>query len=60
MMNPKIMARMVRHQYQDLKATLPLADEKPACGCDGCTCGADEKTEKQFDIDKTYQVLTEL
>ncbi len=42
MMNPKVMARMVRHQYQDLKATLPLANEKPSCGCGGCTCGADE------------------
>ncbi len=60
MMNPKIMARMARHQSQDRNAALPLADEKPACGCGGCTCGADEKTEKQFDIDKTYGMLTEL
>lgn len=39
MMNPKIMARMVRHQFQDLAR---VASEKKGCECGGCTCGADE------------------
>ena len=42
MMNPKIMARMVRHQQQDKVTTLRLASENGGCGCGGCTCGADE------------------
>jgi len=52
-LNPKVMAEIAKKQQ------LPLAKEQ-SCGCGGCTCGADEKTEKQFDIDKTYEILTEL
>ena len=41
-------------------ALMPIGSgkEQPACGCGGCTCGADEsKTESK---EETYQVITEL
>jgi hypothetical protein len=35
-----------------------IGEEQPACGCGGCTCGADESSQPTKE--ETYQVITEL
>jgi len=50
-LNPKVMAEIAKKQQ------LPLAKEQ-SCGCGGCTCGADEKSQPSKE-DK-YEIVTEL